>query len=53
MVNENYVVRFRSDVLYLLDFERHVKEQFSVAAPVYAKGDVYKRQGEEIARTMH
>lgn len=38
MVNENYVVRFRSDVLYLLDFERHVKEQFSVAAPVYAKG---------------
>lgn len=37
MVNEQYVVRFRNDVLYLLDFERHVKEQFSVSAPVYAK----------------
>lgn len=37
MVNEQYVVRFRNDVLYLLDFERHVKENFSVSAPVYAK----------------
>ena len=37
MVNEQYVVRFRNDVLYLLDFERHVKEDFSVSAPVYAK----------------
>lgn len=37
MVNEQYVVRFRNDVLYLLDFERHVKENFSVSVPVYAK----------------
>lgn len=35
MVDEQYVVRFRNDVLYLLDFERHVKENFSVSATVY------------------
>lgn len=40
VVNEQYVVRFRNDVLYLLDFERHVKENFSVSAPVFAKSSL-------------
>ena len=40
MASEQYVVRFRNDVLYLLDFERHVKENFSVSAPIFAKSSL-------------
>lgn len=33
MVSEQYVVRYRNDVLYLLDFERHVNQIFSAEQP--------------------
>lgn len=40
-VREQYVVRFRNDVLYLLDFERHVKEDFPVDTPVFGKSGLF------------
>lgn len=52
-VKENFVVRFRNDTLYLLDYERYMTEPFSVSNMQFDNGNIWLGATSEKSSNMH